>query len=280
MRGWSYLCLVKILFIRGDLSGAEQIVRKTEELMLGHHMPPYVTGMISAWRARILLAQNKLDAAYQWCEMRNLKVDGEITQLNEGEYITFARVLLAQGVWDEAVNLLQRLFQIAEAGGWTSKKIEISMLQALAYQANGDPNQALTFLEQALALAEPGGFVRVFVNEGSSMARLLYEAAHLNIARDYTSRLLAAFPILGTEQASLTKSKSPTVELMERLSEREIDVLQLLAKGLPRSEIAATLFLSPHTIKSHIRNIYGKLDVHNQMQAVAKARGLGILDLD
>ena len=279
-RGWSHLCLAKILFNRGDLSGAEQIVHKTEELMLGHHMPPYITGVISTWRVRILLAQDKLDAASQWCEIRNLKLGEELTQLNESEYVVFARILLAQGKWDEAVSLLQQLFQIAETGSWTSKKIEILIIQAMAFQANGDTDQALTFLEQALALAEPCGFIRIFVDEGSSMARLLYEAASLNIARNYTTRLLAAFPIPTTEQTSPSKAKSSTGELIEHLSEREIDVLQLLAKGVPRPEIAIMLFLSPHTVKSHIRNTYGKLGVHNQMQAVAKARGLGILDSD
>ncbi|MCP5094842.1 MAG: tetratricopeptide repeat protein, partial [Chloroflexi bacterium] len=185
MSGWSHVCLAKVLFTRGDIPGAEETIRKMEEITLDHHMPPYVASMISAWRARILLAQNKLDAIYQWCEIRNLKVEGKLTQLNEGEYIVFARILFARGKWDEAVVLLQRLFETAEAGGWVSKMIEILNLQALAFQASGDTDQALTILEKALELAEPGGFVRVFVNEGPSMARLLYEAANLKIAPDY-----------------------------------------------------------------------------------------------
>lgn len=280
MNGWSHLCLAKILFIHGDLPGAEETIRKTERITLDQRIPPFIASTISAWRARILLAQNKLDAAYQWCEIRNLKVGGKITQLNEGEYIVFSRILLARGEWDEAINLLQRLFMSAEAGGWISIMIEILILQALAFQARDETDQALAILEQALILAEPGGFVRVFVNEGPAMARLLYKAANQNMAPDYAQQLLSAFPIPQTKQAVPSQSKTSTTELIEHLSEREIDVLQLLAQGLPRQEIAATLVLSPHTVKTHIRNIYSKLGVHNQMQAVAKARGLGLIDLD
>ncbi len=280
LSGWSHICLTRVLFIRGDLPAAEEIIHKMESMALKHHMPPYITGMISAWRARILLAQNKLDAAYQWGEARNLKVGGKLTQLNESECIVFARVLLARGEWDEAVSLLQQLLEAAEAGGRTSRMIEILILQALVFQASGDTDQALAILEQALMLAESGGFVHIFVNEGPSMARLLYEAVNLKIVPDYASRLLSLFPIPEPEPATPSKSTTATVELIEQLSKREIDVLQLLAKGVPRQEIASTLVLSVNTIKTHIRNIYSKLGVHNQMQAVAKARGLGILDSD
>ncbi len=278
--GWCHLCLAKILFTRGDLSGAEETIRKIEEIMIGQHMPPYISGMLLAWHVRIMLAQNKLDAATQWSEMRGLKVGGKITQLNAGEYLVYARILLAQEEWSEAAQLLQQLIQIADAGEWTSIKIEILILQALTCQAQGDLEQALASLKEALALAEPGGFVSVFVNEGPPIARLLYEAASQNIFPEYAGRLLTAFPTPESEPTAPAESKAGAGELFEHLSERELDVLQLLAKGLPRQEIAAKLFLSPHTIKSHIRNIYGKLGVHNQMQAVAKARGLSLIDLD
>jgi LuxR family maltose regulon positive regulatory protein len=135
-------------------------------------------------------------------------------------------------------------------------------------------------LEQALNLAEPGGFIRAFVDEGPSMARLLYEALSQGIAPGYVRQLLAAFPVSEPEQTPPPNSRNSEFEWIETLSKREIDVLQLLAKGLPRQEIASTLVLSLNTVKTHIRNIYSKLGVHNQMQAVAKARGLGILDSD
>ena len=280
MRGWSHLCLAKILFTRGDFSGAEETIRNMEESMIGQHMPPYISGGLLAWRARILLTLNKLDAVTQWCETRGLEVGGTINQLNASEYLVFARFLLAREVWGDAFEVLQQLIAVANAGKWTSIKIEIFVLQALIYQAKGDLEKALTSLNQALTLAEPGGFVSVFVNEGPPLARMLYEAAKQNTSPIYINRLLSAFPISETEEDVSQQSKDATEQMIEPLSTREIVVLQLLAQGLRRQEIATKLVLSPHTIKSHVRNIYGKLGVNNQMQAVAKARGLGLIDLD
>jgi LuxR family maltose regulon positive regulatory protein len=155
--------------------------------------------------------------------------------------------------------------------------IEILMLQALSLQTQEDTDQAITTLEKALTLAQPGGFIRVFVDEGPPMARLLYKALTHGIAPDYTRRLLAAFPIAEPERIDPSESQVPESELVEPLSEREIEVLQLIAKGLTNPEIASRLFLSLNTVKVHTRNIYGKLGVHNRTQAVARARALGIL---
>ncbi|NIQ75433.1 MAG: hypothetical protein GWN67_12460 [Phycisphaerae bacterium] len=132
-------------------------------------------------------------------------------------------------------------------------------------------------LEQALTLAEPGGFTRIFVDEGPPMARLLYEAVARGIAPDYARRLLTAFPVTEPQQTDPLKTQAPESDLIEPLSERELEVLQLIAEGLTNPEIAARLFLTLNTVKVHTRNIYGKLDAHNRTQAVARARALGIL---
>jgi LuxR family maltose regulon positive regulatory protein len=132
-------------------------------------------------------------------------------------------------------------------------------------------------LERALTLAEPGGFIRVFVDEGPPMARLLNKAATHGIAPEYTRRLLAAFPVAESEQTGSSKTQPPKSELIESLSERELEVLQLIAAGLTNPEIASSLFLALNTVKAHTRNIYGKLGVHSRTQAVARARALGIL---
>ncbi|UCC52862.1 MAG: hypothetical protein JSV68_02630, partial [Anaerolineaceae bacterium] len=137
--------------------------------------------------------------------------------------------------------------------------------------------EALNKLEQALILAEPGGFIRVFVDEGPLMAGLLYEALSRGIAPEYVRRLLAAFPDEGYEQAKPPQSHAPESDLIEPLSERELEVLQLIAQGLTNREIGERLFLSLNTVKAHTRNIYGKLDIHNRTQAVSRARALGIL---
>ena len=133
---------------------------------------------------------------------------------------------------------------------------------------------AIQNLERALTLAESGGYVRVFVDEGPPMAHLLYEALKQKIAPDYVQRLLKAFSLEEPEKA---KAQSPERDLIEPLSDREIEILQLIAEGLTNQEIGARLYLSLNTVKVHTRNIYGKLDVNSRTQAAARARTLGIL---
>jgi LuxR family maltose regulon positive regulatory protein len=151
------------------------------------------------------------------------------------------------------------------------------VLQAIALHAHGEKEEALQLLGDVLALAEPGGFIRIFVDEGPPMARLLYEVLSRGISPDYVRRLLAAFPDAEPEKIDLSKSQAPKSELAEPLSERELEVLQLIAEGLTNREIAGRLYLSLNTVKVHTRNIYGKLSTNNRTQAAAKARDLGIL---
>ncbi len=277
MRTWSNLCLVRVLFSREELAGAEKLIRKMEHIAREYDMPVWDRNQIAAWQARIWLAQDKLDAVSQWVVERGLDNNGEPTYLHEMEYIAFARVLIAQGRLEESAGLLQRLLEAAEAGERTSRVVEILTLQALAHQARGDASHAMAALEQALALAEPGGFIRVFVDEGPQMAHLLYRFLSRGIAADYVSRLLAAFPVVDTEHTNTSKTEAIPSEWIEPLSERELEVLQLVAEGLTNQEIASRLFLSLNTVKTHTRNIYGKLDVHSRTQAVARARALGVL---
>ena len=206
--------------------------------------------------------------------------------MHEFELLTLARVLIAQGAAQrdedtlhEAMELLEQLRQTAEAGECMGRIIEISMLQALALShipveemARGETNQALTALERALVLAEPEGYVRMFLDEGEPMERLLYEAASRGIAPEYAGRLLAAFP----DVVSAQLKRSPP-EMVEPLSARELEVLGLIAEGHSNREIAAKLFLSLNTVKVHCSHIYGKLGVKSRTQAVAKAETLGIL---
>jgi LuxR family maltose regulon positive regulatory protein len=234
---------------------------------------------MSAWQARLWLAQNKQEAASQWMEECGPDADGAPTYAHEMEYMVLARVLIAQGRLGETTRLLQHCLEAAEAGGRTARAIEILMLQALAFQAGGDATQAMAALERALTLAEPGGFIRIFVDEGPPMAHLLYKALTRGIAPEYVRRLLAAFPIKGPEQTDPPRAQASQSELIEPLSEREIQVLQLMAEGLTNQEIASRLYLALNTVKVHTRNINGKLGVHSRTQAVARARVLGILPL-
>jgi LuxR family maltose regulon positive regulatory protein len=282
MLGWSYLCLTRVLFSRGDLAKAEETIRRMENATRESNVPPWITNQKAAWQARVWLAQGDLAAASQWAEARGLDATTEPAYLHEMEYTVLARILSAQNQFERAVKLLQRLLEAAQAGGRTSRAIEILNLQALAVQARGDTEQAIIALEQALTLAEPGGFVRIFADEGPSMARLLCEAAARGIMPGYVGKLLAAFGDGTKDEGRMTESlplvDRPSPALVEPLSERELEVLQLIAQGLMNREIAARLFLSLNTVKAHTRNIYGKLGVNSRTQAVVEAQRLGLIE--
>jgi LuxR family maltose regulon positive regulatory protein len=273
-----YVAMSRVLQAMGDAGGALDAiqkamrVRKQYPLARGWGVPPVAT-----YQARLSLAQGDVTSAAQWSQEQGIRADDELSYQQEIDYITLARLLIAQDNADEAVGLLQRLLENAEAGGRISRVIEILLLQALALQAQGDTDQAITPLEKAIALAEPEGFVRIFVDEGAPMGRLLYEAAARGTAPEYVRRLLAAFPVAEPKQTVPSKRQTQESALIEPLSERELEVLQLIAEGLTNPEIASRLFLSLHTIKVHAHNIYGKLGVRNRTQAVTRARALGIL---
>ncbi len=169
----------------------------------------------------------------------------------------------------EAMGLLERLLQAAEEGGRTGSVIEILVLQALAHQMQGDIPAALMALQQALTLAEPEGYVRMFVDEGSPMTLLLEKAAKHGIAPNYVRQLLTA---LGKAE-----DRTPVNQLLiDPLSERELEVLRLLGTDLDGPEIARQLIVSLNTIRTHIKNIYTKLGVNNRRAAVRRAEELDL----
>ncbi len=155
--------------------------------------------------------------------------------------------------------------------------IEILVLQALAHHVRGDTSAALEPLQRSLTLAEPEGYVRIFVDEGIPMARLLYEALSHGVEPEYIRRLLAAFPDAEPGQTTSSPSRVSESGLVEPLSERELEVLRLIAEGLTNQEVATRLYLSLHTVKVHARNIYGKLGAKSRTHAIAKGKALGIL---
>ncbi len=281
--GWAYMCLMRIKFSRGEFADVEEILQKMENIAQESNVPPWIMNQMGTWQTRVWLAQGKLEAASQWAREHELDINEDPKLPHDMnffllfDYVLLARILMAQNRWGEATALLQQLLKAAEAGGRISNVIEILILQALVMQAEGDTPVAMATLQRALALAEPEGFIRAFVDEGPPMARLLYEAMTCGIAPDYARRLLAAFPDAEPEPTAPAKSQASQSDLIEPLSDRELEVLQLIAEGLTNPEIARQLYLSLNTIKSHTRNIYGKLGVHNRTQAVARAQALGIL---
>jgi len=211
--------------------------------------------------------------------------------LHEFDHITLARVLLARYQSDradrsilEATGLLERLLQAAEEGGRTGSAIEILVLQALAYHAQGNLPAALLPLQHALVLAEPEGYVRMFLDEGSSMMQLLREAAAREINPDYTAKLLAAFEAEQNRSAGESplpdwkSQSSPALRpLIEPLSQRELEVLRLLKTELSGPEIARELVISLSTVRTHTKSIYSKLNVNNRRAAVKRAEELHLI---
>ena len=271
--GWAQMCLTRVLFSKGAYSEAAGIIQETKNSPL----PPIISNQLTGWQIRIWLARNESSSAIQWGKEQGLTPEGEYDHVGGLVYIAFARILIIQGCYPEASELLQRLLADTEVGHHTSRAIQVLNLTALNLKAWGDSEKALSAISSALKLAQPGGFIRIFVDEGPPMAHLLYEALGRGIAPEYVQRLLAAFPVAESEQATPQKTQTPESDLIEPLSERELEVLGLFAQGLTNSEIASRLFLSPHTVKTHSSNIYSKLGVHRRTQAVARARALGIL---
>ena len=192
-------------------------------------------------------------------------------------YLTLVRFYLARKQPARALEILEPLGNIFEQKGQMRKVIEILALTALAHKQNGDLQIALEKLGRALSLAKPEGFIRTFLDEGEPMAQLLYAAAAQGHHPVYIGRLLAAF---SEEDAGLPPPESERQVhggLIEPLSEREQEVLELIAKGLSNQEIAVGLHISLSTVKTHASQIYGKLNVHNRTQAVARARSLGLI---
>jgi LuxR family maltose regulon positive regulatory protein len=278
MRGWTYLCMLRVLYSRREMDEIDTLLEKIENFSRDFHSPPWVTTIMEAWKARIWLVQGKLENASKWVEERKLDYEHTPLPIEEHEYLAFARILIAQGRVDESIRLLDRTLKSAEEKAYKSRVIEILILKALAFQSDGDLTKAMTTLNHALKLAEPGGFIRIFLDEGPPFALLLNKAIYRGVASDYARRLLPYFQDSESEEAAPEKMLLYKDELIEPLSEREIEVLKLVAEGLTNQEIAGRLFLSLNTIKVHNRHIFAKLNANSRLQAVSKARDVGILE--
>ncbi|HSB88920.1 MAG TPA: LuxR C-terminal-related transcriptional regulator [Anaerolineales bacterium] len=269
--GWSYLVLIRILFSMGHLAKAQDLIHELETATRGLDVPDWILYRKAAWQVRIWLAGNKLDRAERWAIDSGLDFDGALTYQNEREFIALSRILVAQRRPAEALRLLQRLLLATEASGHVSRGIEILILQALAYNEAGDKAQAVSALEHGLRLAQPGGFIRLFVDEGPPIQALLKAVDGSGQGlKGYIRKLLAAFAAGGDRP---TRDQS----MIERLSDRELEVLRLIAEGLTNREIADRLYLAINTVKVHNRTIFGKLGASHRTEAVARARVLGLL---
>jgi len=301
----AYLGLAHILFEWNNLDAAEQYVQKCiQQAKQLENMDSFID--CEVFLARLKLAQGdgvgatvtlssvgqyvrQHNFAYRLPEVASIQV---LTLLHQGNLaaaahlaqthelpISQARVYLAQGHTSTALVILGHLRQQVEAKGWKDEWLKAMVLQTVALHAHGEKDKAVNLLGDALVLAEPGGFIRIFIDEGMPMFELLSEVAVHGIMPEYIGKLLAVF--VAEEQKSVDKTDLHFVPfargLIEPLSERELNVLELIAQGLSNREISERLFLALSSVKGHNQNIFGKLEVQRRTEAVARARELGLL---
>ena len=254
---------------QGDVRGSQESIRSALQLVQQYQMsrfwpiPP-----AACWNARLCIAQGNLEEANRWAHVNGLRETYlPITYLYEVDNLTLARLLIVQGHLEAAEGLLLQLHQAAASAGRNGSLIEILILQAITLEVQKRSEEALLALGRAFDLGKPEGFVRVFLDEGSSMISLLRRAVTKGLHIPYALHLLNVSGVVAADPQPL----------IEALSGRELEVLQLLAEGLSNKEIADRLFVAPGTIKQHLKNISRKLDVNGRMQAVRRGRELRLL---
>ena len=281
MRG--YTALARLQQARGNTTAAFAALDALAQLAEQRHFAAHLMAQEAAVRAQLELAQGNVAAAIHWANTSGLSADDEdLPYPREGEYLVLARVRIAEACNDpespflqDVLHLLDRLQASAEIKARMGSVLEFLIVRALALEAQGDRTSALSTLERALLLAEPEGYIRLFVDEGPPMLALLRYARGRGIVPGYVTTLLSAFGERNLSDLSLASARpSP---LAEPLTEREREVLRLLLEGASNREIASHLIISVHTAKKHVANICGKLEVQSRAQVIVKARTLSLL---
>ncbi len=277
----SYTELMLIHLSLGEMNAARMAFQQAEEALAKTYSPYrrdvyIITSWVQFW-----LASGDLERAIRWEQELAQQANTPSPLARERRDVARARILLNQKRPTETLSLLEPLLVIAEKQERLSHVIEMKLLQTLAYQMRQQVPLALGTLSQAIQLAEPEGYIRCFLDEGPFMATLLSRLRHREHKRGptpYLDTLLAAFHLAGTgAEPERTRQPGTMQLLLEPLSERELQVLRLIVRGDSNQKIAETLFLSIDTVKRHVSNIFSKLGVHTRVQAVARARALGLL---
>jgi len=268
----SYVMQSRLLLSAGKIEDAQHALNHAENLTHAYSLVPRVDSWIKACRVRLWLVQGNLEAAGRWAESYySLDLADEFSHVREAEYAAFIRVQIAQGRCLEALDGISKLLEGAVAIGRTASLIELHVLRAIAYQTLDNTPKALEALERALEIARPEGYMRIFLDEGPSMIELLRYAGSRGIEPQYVAMILAGV----SQQAD--SAAQETQPLIDPLSEREMEILNLLAEGCTNQEIAEQLIIAIGTVKAHTVNIYRKLNVNRRTQAVARARELGLV---
>jgi LuxR family maltose regulon positive regulatory protein len=270
----SRVALARIRVVEGHVEAALSLLDEAEGLYASDFYPNIQP--IPAVKARIWIALGRADEALGWAREYGVSADDELSYVREFDHMTLARLLALterttrQPSSRRGAELLERLRNSAEGGGRAGSLIEILVLQALGHSSRGEAGAALESLDRALTLAEPQGHVRVFLDEGPAIAGLLETAVRQGVASTYASHLLAA----ARDDALGARANRA---LVEPLSERELEVLRLLASDMDGPAIAAALVVSLHTVRSHTKKVYAKLDVGDRRAAVRRGSELNLL---
>ncbi|RPI28846.1 MAG: hypothetical protein EHM70_16310 [Chloroflexota bacterium] len=287
----AYTMLAYLRQAQGEFEASAELLGKVTAIIDTHLVRrPSTSDFPSLTRLAILLSRAGPDMAHlltdarRRVERQGVHADDEVDFSSpagyprELIYSDLACLLIAQDRPAEALPLLTRLLEAAVAMGRHGDEIRYLVQVALAQQALGNTQTALDALEQAMTLAEPQGYVRVFVDEGQPMAELLRFALSQNVSPDYASKLLAAFSKDVLSAIPINEERTANKQiLVEPLSEREIEVLRLMAEGYKYKETAERLVVSINTVRHHTRHIYGKLNVNNRTQAIGRAKELNLL---
>jgi LuxR family maltose regulon positive regulatory protein len=272
---WGYVTLMRVLQAWGDSEGALDALYDAEQVLQAHRVRQALRVELETKRVSLWLEVGDIETARRWAACCN---GG-----SEREQIALARLRLAEGRASDALHLLERQRALAEASGRNGRLIEILGVQALALKAEDRPQEASAVVLRAISLGRPEGYVRVFLDLGWPLYELLERStAGTPIGSDYVQDLLDAFRQERRARQSRLAEKTPltttrTRAMADPLTERELEVLQLLAEGLSNKEIAGRLVVAPSTVKQHLKNIYGKLEVHSRTQAVARGQELALL---
>jgi len=252
--------LAKLTLAQGDIDNAHTILTRAEQTIHQHHFIKQIP-VLTATKIRLHLQEGNIVEAERLLKIHDLP-------------LSKARICLAQDDAPTAIFILEKHRKKVEAAQWHDERLKILVLEALAHFQNDDTTEAIEIIADVLSIVAPHGFIRLFLDEGLPMLHLLHKAHSHGILTDYVTTLITKFSDDPLNEKSLTDSSQP---LIEPLSDRELEVLQLIADGLSNREISEQLYLALSTVKGHNRNIYGKLGVQRRTEAVARARELGLM---
>ena len=278
----AYITLARIHLAQAKKRDALEAVEKALQVIRTSGVFPEARNAVEISQVKVWLAQGDLQAADRWTASQEQRsgADERFRFENELTHITQSRVLIAQERFDEAIGLLSHLEETARSAGRMGRVVEILLLEASALGEMGDSEHAILALTECLTLAEPSGYVRIFLDEGQPMQRLLAQwLAHAGASplRDYVIHLLSQYEAERHTLPTVQEKVSLAGHLVEPLSQRELEVLGAIAAGLTNKEIAQKLFISLRTVKYHTTSIFNKLNVNNRAHAAARARELGLL---